>query len=299
MAKELEISFGTTKAKVSTTGAALIGLSFAGVEAIERPTVPGAQVYHGSVLAPWCNRTANGSWLDPKGNVRTFQINEPTKNNALHGLVYDSEFEVIRSQADSLRLKITIGETAGYPYKLNLEIGYQLTNQGLVCDFVAENLGTERAPFALAFHPYFRYSTSATGDLKVFASAKSYYLQDKNQVPIEKASVQGTGQDLRAGKKIKAAGLDDYYTDLEFNEGIASTKLLSDFGAGIEIWQQQIFRHLVVYTTDSFPSIDGPITATAIEPSTSEANALNRNEDLIWIAASEKVSGSWGVRQLD
>jgi aldose 1-epimerase len=92
--------------------------------------------------------------------------------------------------------------------------------------------------------------------------------------------------------------LDDDYTDLEFRKGVATTKLLTEDGSGVEVWQEDIFKHVVIYTTDSFETETGVMSAVAIEPSTSAVNAFNSKQDLIWLEPNQTRSGSWGIKLL-
>jgi aldose 1-epimerase len=293
---KLELPAAKLRAEVSNIGAALCSLEFDSIQVIEEAPSDGRPMYYGVVVAPWPNRTASGQWVDAAGDVRQLEINEPLKQNALHGLVFDREFEVLEQTAESVSLGVEIDPTEGYPYELYLKISYSLSPDGLIGSFEVVNRSSDNAPFGIAFHPYFKFSKFKTAELKVESSAKSYYLQDRNQIPIQKQSVEGTRQDLRSGKLVAGASLDDYYTDLEFLNGIAQTKLIGPDGSGITIWQQEIFKHQVIYTTDDYPTSSGPVSAIAIEPSSCEADALNRKEDLLWLKMGEPVSGSFGVR---
>jgi aldose 1-epimerase len=105
-------------------------------------------------------------------------------------------------------------------------------------------------------------------------------------------------KDLSVGRAVVAAQLDDDFTDLVFEKGIATTTLLTGDGSGVEVWQEDIFKHTVIYTTDSFETDAGVITAVAIEPSTSEVNAFNSKQDLIWLEPNQTRSGSWGIKLL-
>jgi len=291
----IELARGDLKAEVATLGAKLSKLAFGSIETIAPAPTGDNHMYYGVVVAPWPNRCAKGEWVDPEGIKRSFPINEADKNNALHGLVYDKTFLIVSQTEDQVVLEITIEPTDGYPYELVLQIGYHLTDTGLTGHFSVTNNSSSRAPFGIAFHPYFRYSRFETSELTVTSSAKKYYEQDAYQIPTVLSAVDGTVKDLRSGKVVAGAGLDDYYTDLEFTDGKAATLLLGPDGSGIRIWQEGIYKHLVVYTTDNYPQGDDLISGIAIEPSTSEADALNRQEDLIWLEQAKPVSGSWGI----
>jgi len=283
-------------AEISTLGAKLTKLQFGDIQAIAPTPVSAEQMYFGVVVAPWPNRCANGSWVDAEGIKRNLPINEPEKNNALHGLVYDQKFSVLNHSENEVLLEKIIEPTEGYPYKLSLQISYRLENDGLSGTFTARNDSDKSAPFGIAFHPYFQFSKFDTAELSVFSSAKKYYEQDSFQIPTKLIAVDGLGKDLRAGKKVTGANLDDYFTDLEFVDGIATTFLKGPDGSGISVWQEGIFKHLVIYTTDDYPTEDGLISGIAIEPSTCEPNALNRKEDLIWIEPANTATGRFGIR---
>jgi aldose 1-epimerase len=100
---------------------------------------------------------------------------------------------------------------------------------------------------------------------------------------------------LASGKLVVGAGLDDDFTDLSFRDGVSKTLLANAAGSGVEIWQEDIFKHNVIYTTDSFDAAGGLITAVAIEPCISAVNALNSQSDLLWIEPNQTRSGSWGI----
>lgn len=287
--------FGIT-AEVSKLGAKLTKLNFGDLQTIAPAPLNAEEMYFGVVVAPWPNRCAKGSWVDADGIRRNFPINEPEKNNALHGLVYNQNFLVLSHSENQILLEKIIEPTDGYPYKLSLQIGYQLENGGLIGSFIARNDSDKSAPFGIAFHPYFQFSKFNTAELSVFSSARKYYEQDSFQIPTGLISVDGSNKDLRSGRKVAGANLDDYYTDLEFVDGIATTYLKAPDGSGISVWQQGIFKHLVIYTTDDYPTETGLVSSIAIEPSTCEPNALNRKEDLIWIEPASTASGSFGVR---
>ena len=64
----------------------------------------------------------------------------------------------------------------------------------------------------------------------------------------------------------------------------------------IDVWQDQNFGHLVLFTPDFYyRDEDGPrMHAVAIEPQTGGANAFNTGEDLIHLEAGRPWAGTWG-----
>jgi aldose 1-epimerase len=289
-----ESSTGSS-AVISPVGAALMALTLSGNKVIEQVAPGRPELYAGVVMAPWSGRIAAGKWIDAEGVERSLQVNEPARNNALHGLVYDKEFEVKKSSAGSVELVIDITPTDGYPHALRLAVSYELEDGELYASFAVKNLSNTKAPFGIGFHPYF--STAwADAPLKLQVGAESVLELNENMIAAGKAKVSDANKDLRAGKALSEVKLDDDFTDLEFVHGIATTKLVAVSGAGLEVWQEDAFRHTVIYTPEEFPTQSGSIKAIAIEPCSSAVNAFNSKQDLDVLSPGETRSGSWGIR---
>ena len=289
-----ESSTGSS-AVISPVGAALMALTLSGNKVIERVAPGRPELYAGVVMAPWSGRIAAGKWIDAEGVERSLQVNEPARNNALHGLVYDKSFEVKKSTASTVELVIEITPTDGYPHALRLAVSYELEDGELYASFAVKNLSNTKAPFGIGFHPYF--STAwADAPLKLQVGAESVLELNENMIATGKAKVSDANKDLRAGKALSEVKLDDDFTDLEFVHGIATTKLVTASGTGLEVWQEDVFKHTVIYTPEEFPTQSGSIKAIAIEPCSSAVNAFNSKQDLIALAPGETRSGSWGIR---
>ena len=282
-------------AVVSPVGASLLELTLAGNKVIEQVAPGRPELYAGVVMAPWSGRIADGKWIDAEGVEKSLHVNEPARSNALHGLVYDKTFEVKRTTASSVELVIDIAAIDGYPHALRLAVSYELEDGELFASFAVKNLSAEKAPFTIGFHPYISTAWSDS-PLQLQSTAQSVLDLNENMIATGKSSVSTAGKDLRSGKALSDVKLDDDLTDLNFSNGIASSKLLSQDGAGCEVWQEDIFKHTVIYTPESFPTESGSIAAIAIEPSTSEVNAFNTKQDLLVLSPGETRSGSWGIR---
>jgi aldose 1-epimerase len=284
-----------SSAIISPVGAALLSLNLAGNQVMEKLATDRPELYAGVVMAPWSGRVAGGAWVHPDGRKFQLPINEPARNNALHGLVFDKEFAVARSTESSVELSIEIPESEGYPFHFKLAIAYELDGGELICSFAVKNLSTEKAPFGLGFHPYF--STKWLGDeASITNKAKTVYVLDQNLIDTGTQKTAGSTKDLSVGKLAAGASLDDDFTDLDFVAGVSPTALSNASGSGIEIWQEDVFRHNVIYTTDAYEAENGTITVVAIEPCISAVNSLNTHSDLLWIQPNQTQSGSWGIR---
>jgi aldose 1-epimerase len=286
-----------SSATISPVGASLLALELSGIRVVERLSVNRPELYAGVVLAPWSSRIAKGKYELSDGRSFQLPINEPARNNSLHGLVYNQSFSIRRSSDAAVELTHEITESEGYPFRLRLAISYELEAGELFTSFAVRNLSNEEAPFGIGFHPYL--STGwAKGPVLIQSDAGRVLTLDENMIATGKMPTASSSRDLSLGRKVMAAGLDDDFTDLEFEKGIATTKLVGEDGMGVEVWQEDIFKHTVIYTTDDFATESGVISAVAIEPSTSEVNAFNSKQDLLLLEPNQTRSGSWGIKLL-
>jgi aldose 1-epimerase len=290
---EISLRFGSSsKATLSTAGAKVLELSLDSKRIVERPKDP-LRVYAGSVLAPWQSRLANGEWTDPLGNIQKLPINEKKLNNALHGLVLESEFEILEQRDASVLLSTLITPVAGYPYTVELKVKYELNDLGFVCEFSATNLGDLAAPFAIGFHPYFAVEDPARSMLTV--PAESYFTQDEHKIPKVKEPASGTEFDFSKGKSLFGLKVDDYFTDLEVTNGEILSKLETP-NWSIELIQSLNLKHLVIYFMEKYEIESGVISAVALEPGSAPGNAFNNKQDLVLLEPRDTFSGNWKVR---
>jgi aldose 1-epimerase len=290
---EISLAFGSgSTATISSVGAALLELSIESKKLITRPTDP-LKIFAGSVLAPWQNRLAKGQWVDPHGQTQSLPINEPNLKNALHGMVYETEFSVREQTASKVTFCTLLDSPAGYPYSMDIEITYELNELGLTCSFSVRNKTDTAAPFVIGFHPYFTVGNPDNATLLI--PAGSYYTQDGNKIHAAKTAVADTSFDFRSEKSLADAKLDDYFTGLSTTEGQAVSRLETSDWA-LELRQSAALSHLVVYLTHEYDAEGGKVSAIALEPASAAANALNSKEDLHYIEPGATFTGSWSVR---
>jgi aldose 1-epimerase len=290
---DISLAFGSgSTATISSVGAALLELSIESKNLITRPADP-LKIFAGSVLAPWQNRLAKGQWVDPQGQAQSLPINEPTLNNALHGMVYETEFSIREQTGSKVTLGTLLDSPDCYPYRLDIEITYELNGGGLTCSFSVRNESESAAPFAIGFHPYFTIGNPDKATLLI--PARSYYTQDGNKIPLSTKSVAGTSFDFRSARSLADAKLDDYFTDLATTQGESVSRLETSNWA-IELHQSATLSHLVVYLTHEYDAEGGQVSAIAIEPASAPANALNSKEDLDYIEPGATFTGNWSVR---
>ncbi len=267
--------------EIDSLGARITKLSHAGSE-LMKPAKPDLQGYNGMVLAPWPNRIPDGKYSF-QGIAHELEINEPDRNNALHGFVFQREFELIEKTEKQITLSCNLFLTEGYPFKVKLILTYLLTDEGFQCDVLATNNSELDAPFGVAFHPYF----NVTDETTIALPAKKRILTDQQMIPI------GTETNQLHNFRFSDVDLDDCFFDLNRNERIAETSIEST-NQNLTLWQDQAFDFIMVYTTNEFDSVNGPEQAIAIEAQSCEANAFNTNPP--FLRPEESFKGSWGVQ---
>ncbi|MEN9753351.1 MAG: hypothetical protein RL670_1042 [Actinomycetota bacterium] len=298
--QQFSLSFNTSRgplsAVITEVGASLRALRLGAVDLVQgyhELSMPPKRA--GQVLSPWSNRIDGGKW-NHMGQDYQLPINELAHNNASHGLLLSTPYRVVGQTASSVRLAATIYPTAGYPFLIHTEVEYSLREQGLLVMHTATNRGDYLAPYGVGVHPYFKLGERNVGELTLKSAAKNVLLTDDRLLPRERVSVLGTPFDLSGGVRVDSVALDNDFSALERDKwGMGHTYLLDEDGQGLDIWQDENFKHTQCFATNSFPGEYGDVWALAVEPCTAGPNAFNNKEDLILIEPNRVWSGRWGV----
>lgn len=107
------------------------------------------------VLFPVCG-WLNGRTLRAKGRAAACPV---------HGFAPEAAFALDRTGPDRARLRLADSAVtrAIYPYAFRLDIEVRLSARGLSYDFTVANPGDELLPYALGFHPGFRWPFDGEG----------------------------------------------------------------------------------------------------------------------------------------
>jgi len=249
---------------------------------------PGAT---GITLAPWANRVEDGVWY-LNGKKLQLDITEVSRNNASHGLLRNSSYELVDEDEYSVTLEAAVFPQHGYPFLLRHRVRYELAEDlGLVVRQTLINDAQEPAPFVLGAHPYLRLGDVPSEELTVSVDARTRLVADDRLIP-RGAEPVGGDFDLRGGRLVGTLNLDSAFTDLAFDGGVARHTLRSPDGRTVSLWQDESCGYVHVFVTTEFP---GRAKAVAIEPMTGPANAFNSGEGLRWLAPGEQFSMTWGI----
>jgi aldose 1-epimerase len=279
LADELLLQNEHAQARVSPWGATLTHLVLDEVEVIAHATKLDVQdSFAGVTLAPWPNRLANGTWKFDNQELSA-QVNDG-KSNANHGLVFDRKFEVVAQTQDSVVFSYLLGGDAAYPFEVAVQVSYSLKASELVSTISARNQTQVEVPVAFGSHPYIR----AASDSQVSISAGSQAVNNSAQIPTGSKTAQKI-----LDAKFSELKLDDCFWDLTRDkQGVSQVLISHSSGSKISVWQDSVFKYLMIYTH--------PKLGLAVEPQTAPANALNSGQDLIWLKPRAEVTGTWGIR---
>lgn len=297
----LELRTARSSATVATLAAALTSLAVDGVELTERtPSTRLPAHGNGIVLAPWPNRVRDARWTH-EGVVQQLDVTDPSRGNAIHGLLRNTAYRVIERADDAVTLGATIHPQHGWPFLVETRVRYALADDGLTVTHSAHNLGTAAAPWAVGAHPYFRVGETPVERLTLEVRAARYLELDDRLVPVAVHDVEPGGPfDLSAPRELDGLDLNVGYQDVATGPGGAAVLIAPDGGRTV-VWQDAAFRWLQVFTPRDFPHVDpegheAPALAVALEPMTAAPDALNTGEGLVWLAPDEHWEASWGVR---
>lgn len=289
---------GLLVAEITRVGAALRYLAIEGIELVEPGDFSSLSPFcEGVVMAPWPNRTDGGKW-SYDGRTLELPINLHAQQNANHGLLMDHHYEVLAQTESSVTLGALIHARLGYPFNVQTSVTYELVEGGVKVTHQAENLSDADAPYAVGGHPYFKISGVATEDLFLRSDAATVLVVDDRQIPTGTMPTAHSRFDMRSGVRIGDNFYDHDFTDLaRDSDGLAHTYLTATDGRGFDIWQDENFKHTVIFTPDFYYANVGESKrfACAIEPQTSGPNSFNSGEDLIWLAKGKTFSASWGI----
>lgn len=294
--EQFEIAHGDRRAVITEVGATLRSFSVAGLELLDTFSEDGmSDSCRGQVLLPFPNRIKDGLYVF-EGEELQLPISEPATNNAIHGLTRWLAWSPLHRTASSVTLHHRLYPQDGYPFLLDLQIEYALSDPGLTVTTTAANVGKTALPFGAGYHPYFTVCTPTIDAATLKLPANAYLETDDRLIPTGKVPVEGTGSDFREGRPIGGIRLDACFTDLVPDDDGFTRVVLAHPEGEPEITLSMDPSHgfIQVYTGDTLPQEDQR-RGVALEPMTCAPNAFNSGEGLRIIAPGESFAGVWVV----
>ncbi len=300
--RQFVLSAGGTQAIVAEVGGGLRELSVGGAPLLwGYPADTMAAGGRGQLLAPWPNRLADGTYTFGGLSCRA-PLDEPDRHNAIHGLVRWLLWSEKSREADRLVLGCEIAPQPAYPWRLALEVGYEVSAGQVVVEVSAENRSAVPAPFGFGAHPYLAAGPGGVDACSLQVPAGRRLVLDERGLPTASEEVAGGSYDFRSGRSLAGVRLDDCFTSLgagpalEAGAGAAwAVRLERPGGASATVWGDGAFGYVMCYTGDTLPVADRR-HGMAVEPMTCPPNAFRSGESVVTIPPGGHWNGRFGIR---
>jgi aldose 1-epimerase len=296
--REWRIAADGHEAVVAEIGGGLRRYAFDGLDLIdgyaEGQTAPAGAGQH---LVPWPNRIRDGRYRFAD-QVQQLPLTEPSKQNASHGLLRWVAWRPEQVTARSLTTTCTVNPQPGYPHMIEVRVRYEVGRDGLVVEPSATNLGPTPAPFGYGAHPYVFIPGVPIHFCSLQFEATTRVVCDERSLPVGLEPLEGTAYDFSVPKPIEDFELDNAFTGLARDDrGLATVQLSTKDGQGVEVWMDEAFGWIQLFTADPIPQ-PRRRRSIAVEPMTCPPDAYNSATDLITLEPQQTWRGRWGIRPL-
>lgn len=289
---QIHLAAAGVRAQISQVGASLRHLVVDDTTVV--PPYPDDQPAPGCsgvVLVPWPNRIRDGIWIDGD-ETRALAITERKLNNAAHGLLRYTAYEIAEQSEASVLLRADIVPQVGYPYLLETSVRYTLGPDGVTAEHTVVNRSASAAPVALGTHPYVTIGDADPRELRLRIPAETYFETDDRMLPVGESPVS-EGTDLRTPRPLGELKLDTGFATLRRDaDGMVRSSLTAPDGRVATLWQGEGLDYLQAYTNTSYP---GQELVVALEPMSAPAEAFNSGRGLRRLAPDEAWTVQWGV----
>ncbi|MFZ5480556.1 MAG: aldose 1-epimerase [Myxococcota bacterium] len=215
------------------------------------------------LMVPYSNRVADGAFTFHGRRVR---LDEPERH-AIHGVVRKRPWEVVSATATAATLRYRHGGGA-WPWPFLAEVDYALDGASLVTRLRVRNLGDDRMPAGLGFHPYFVREDAVVG----FRVAGIYPDAHGTRIPSGPASPPDPGRDFSTPRALDPDAFMDFCA-----HGWDGRATIAWPGRGIGLDVRSDLGHLVFYNP--------PAPWFALEP------VSNANDGFNLFARGDATSG--------
>lgn len=202
-----------------------------------------------------------------EGKVYKLPMNEPARNNHVHGLLKDAPFQLTdKTQASVTTALENRGEY--YPFPFYMEVEDSVSGQGFVRRLRLKNNGSEPMPYTLAFHAAFLESD------RFSVPIDRRYALDANYIPTgELLALTPEQQAYRNGMQPDGGKISGFYTSC------GHTAVIGDFRMTVS----EQFDHWVLFNGT------GKEGYLCIEPQCGAVDGLNNGKHRILLPGAEEV----------
>jgi aldose 1-epimerase len=295
--EQFEISFGDQRATIVEVGGGVRQYAVGGRPVLDPyPVDAMCDGAHGTPLVPWPNRLEDGRYRFDDTEYQV-ALTEPEKHNAIHGLLRWRPWRAVERDGHRVVMAARLFPLKGWPFPLDVRVGYELGEGGLTVRTAATNLGDRPCPYGCGQHPYLSPGAGLIDDATLELDAAVRILTDNpRQLPTGREAVDGTDFDFRSGRRLGDQEIDFPFTDLARDgEGRAWLRLGGHDGRRAELWVDEHYPIIEVFTGDTLAP-DRRRRGLGAEPMTCPPNALATGTGVIRLQPGETVETTWGVR---
>ncbi|MBT2483644.1 MULTISPECIES: aldose 1-epimerase family protein [unclassified Microbacterium] len=317
--RQLRLAAHGYEAAIASVGATLRMLTFEGRDLVvpfdADEVRPG---YRGTTLAPWPNRVVDGRYRF-EGSEHQLALTEPERGQALHGLLAWTEFSDRLVLDDRVVLAAVIEPQTGYPFRVEVETEYRLSEDGLTQTVTARNIGADAAPWGTGPHPYLVAGPRSLSEERSLSRSLSEERSDETKrldawtltlpasevltvtpdrlSPIAVESVSEHPEwDFRNARPIGDVFIDHAFTGLQRTDGLAEVRLVTDDGTGVAMTWDERCPWVQVHTADTPAEPSTHRIGLAVEPMTCPPDAFNSGADLVTLAPGATHAAAWSIR---
>jgi galactose mutarotase-like enzyme len=192
-----------------------------------------------------------------------------------HGFARNLPFAVERRDARSVTLSLAATDEtrARFPFEFRIELTISVSGRELRIAQRYQNVGRERMPLHVGFHPYFFVPDAEKPRVVVEPQvSRAFDNVHKREVPFAGVDFTQPEVDLRL-----------------LDHGRSSSSLRRPGAPTVEIEGSAEFGHWVVWALAGKDFI-------CVEPWTAPSNALNSGEQLLWVAPADERSLTLAIR---
>ncbi|MCL2515665.1 MAG: aldose 1-epimerase family protein [Microbacteriaceae bacterium] len=300
---QYELRFGDYAATIASIGATLRSLTHRGRDLV----VPFAAdevrpAFRGASLAPWPNRVADGRYTFA-GARQQVALTEPERGNALHGLASWLDFGAIEQTPSRVTLGATIVAQPGYPHRVDVEVVFELTENGLFSSITGSNSGADAAPWGTGPHPYLLAGPGRVDDWSLLLPADDVLeVTEDRLLPVGVASVALANDgawDFRESRAIGSVFIDHAFTSLTRDAaGRTAVEVRAADGTGVAISWDAACPWVQVHTADKPLEPELGRLGLAVEPMTCPPDAFNSGTDLVVLQPGAAHTAGWTISAL-
>lgn len=294
---QYEISFGDQQATIVEVGGG-VRRYVAAARAVLDPYEVGqiCDGVHGAPLIPWPNRLADGRYRFDDVDYQV-ALTEPEKANAIHGFLHWRSWVVVAHEPADVVMATVLYPLSGYPFTIDVRVGYHLDADGLTVTTTATNIGRLPAPWACGAHPYLSPGDGLLDEAELELSAALRIDTDaERQLPTAVVPTAGTPYAFATRRRIGDLEIDFAFRGLDRDsDGRAWVRLTGVDGLTAALWVDASFPLVEIYTGDTLAPLRRR-RGLGVEPMSAPPNAFASGDGVIKLEPEQTIVHRWGAQ---